>query len=142
MKTKVDSKCPIKQTGFTIETVEYKIDPVNKVVICNITGYSKMALLYNTYKVTANTGNHSFDYSQRMTFKGVARCKSTDKWDEVKGMRIAESKAKSHIYSTIGRLWKKLAETAYKASLMFDSIYENNRYCYKREIEHIKDLDK
>lgn len=142
MKIKVITKSPIKQTGFTIKKVEYKVDTANKVVVCIITGHSKVDWTYSNFKVTANTGNYKFDYGSLMSFKGVAKCKPTDKWDEVKGMRIAESKAKSHIYSYIGRMWKDMAEKCYNASQVFLSIYDNNKFCYNREIEHIKELDK
>ena len=82
------------------------------------------------------------DLYGRFTVKAIARCNGVDKFDEVIGKRIAESRAKTKAYRTAYKFWSICARNI---SNMVKFCYSTASACEIAKIkerEHVKELCK
>lgn len=100
------------KTGITITDVKYYINKEKKTVVCTIT-------------------------ANGLTFKGKAKCSSNDTFDDIKGRRISESKAKRRLFTKAAQEYEKRAKSYHK-QYELDNI--RAKFCYNladREWEHV-----
>jgi hypothetical protein len=87
---------------------EYKVNSEKGIVICILecsTGVDRTdvwtTVSYNWWKRKLPL----VDFYGKFTVKAIARCNGVDKFDEVIGKRIAESRAKAKAYRIAGKFW-------------------------------------
>lgn len=93
-----------------ITDTKFHIDAENKVVICELKCNMQMHkhpawnIIYEEMwsKRFPNVG-----WDGVFTVKAKARCNSIDTFDEVRGKRIAESRAKVKMFNTAWRVWRE-----------------------------------
>jgi hypothetical protein len=74
-------------------------------------------------------------------FTAVAKLHKGDKWEEIKGKRIAESKCKRNIYKFYLRLYSNVyTELMYGDIKLLGRHIDNLSYCLSREHKHLKEL--
>lgn len=106
------------KTGIKEQSTKYVVNSEKGVVVCIINGYVKI-------------NNKSFEV------RGISRCHKDDKFDEVKGRRLAESRAKQKMF----KFAKKTAEDFYKeivgpAHELVTNFIKSNTLCYESEVKH------
>ena len=125
---------------------KYIIKPEDGVVICSITangdndcyGYL-YDILWNNPKLRKKYGLEWINNTK--VFTAVAKLHKGDKWDEVKGKRIAESKCKRKIYKFYLRLYSNIYnEILNKDIKLLNQHRDNLFYCVNREDNHLKEL--
>ena len=77
-----------------------------------------------------------------LTFIATTKCHKDDIFDEVKGKRIAESKAKAKMFKYYARMFSAI-ENSLNTNILSKIIRLKiaNVYAYSSEKKHIKDLD-
>lgn len=97
-----------------VDETAYKVDAVNRVVICTLSAYfqpEKTGLenfaIYNSKK-KRNPFFPSVFSNVKVTAK--ARCNAEDEFNEEVGKRIAESRAKAKLYSIASRVYEDLVK--------------------------------
>lgn len=124
---------------------EYKVNPEKGVVICILeceTGVDRTdvwsAVSYRWWKKRLPF----VDFYGKFTVKAIARCNKDDKFDEVIGKRIAESRAKSKAYKVAGKFWLICSLKIKDMVRTCLNLKEACRIAEVNEIEHIKELSK
>lgn len=105
--------------GITIKETKYYTNEKKGVVICVIT-------------VEGILGYR--------TFTGKAKCSSDDTFDEAKGRRIAESRAKTKLYGIAQKTYQCVASTMTKT---LTEITEKEQFCKmlaEKERTHVNEL--
>lgn len=127
---------------------KYIIKPENGVVICSISARGNNDCYKNLYdavvdnpKLRKKYGLHWIDDGK--VFTAVAKLHNGDKWDEIKGKRIAESKCKRKIYKFYLRLYNDIYKELLNKDIELLSQHKDNLfYCLNRENKHLKELMK
>ena len=86
----------------------YKVIPEKGIVVCILectTGVSKMPVWMHTESQWWTKKLPNVDYRGDFTVRAKAICGKDDKFDEVIGKRIAESRAKAKAYRIAGKFW-------------------------------------
>lgn len=127
---------------------KYIIKPENGVVICSIAAHGNndcyknlCDVIVNNPKLRKKYGLHWIDDAK--VFTAVAKLHNGDKWDEIKGKRIVESKCKRKIYKFYLRLYDDVYTEILDKDIELLSQHKDNLfYCLNRENEHLKELMK
>lgn len=125
---------------------KYIIKPEDGVVVCSITAQGSNDCYKNIYDVLTNNPKLKKKYrldwmDSYKVFTAVAKLHKGDKWDEIKGKRIAESKCKRKIYKFYQRLYKEVYyEIMNKDIELLGQHIDNLFYCVNREDNHLKEL--
>ena len=125
---------------------KYIIKPEDGVVICSITARGNNDCYTNFYDVFIDNpklkDKYGINYIDSVkVFTAVAKLHKGDKWDEIKGKRIAESKCKRNIYKFYLRLYKDIyGEIVYEDMILLNQHIDNLCYCLNREDNHLKEL--
>ena len=82
------------------------------------------------------------DFYGRFTVKAIARCNEIDKFDEVIGKRIAESRAKTKAYRTAYKFWSICAKNISNMVKFCNSTVDACSVAFLKEAEHVKELCK
>lgn len=125
---------------------KYIIKPEDGVVICSITAKGNNDCYENLYdifidnpKLRKKYGIQYIDSTQ--VFTAVTKLHKGDKWDEVKGKRIAESKCKRNIYKFYLRLYNSVCDEILNKDIkLLNQHIDNLFYCVNREDKHLKEL--
>jgi len=125
---------------------KYLIKPEDGVVICSIAAHGNndcykhiCDVLVDNPKLRKKYGLHWIDSGK--VFTAVTKLHKGDKWNEIKGKRIAESKCKRKIYEFYLRLYREvLNELLQKGIKLLDQHIDNLVYCVNREDKHLKEL--
>lgn len=125
---------------------KYIIKPEDGVVVCSITAngnnycYNNLCDIFiDNPKLRKKYGIQYLNSIQ--VFTAVAKLHKGDKWDEVKGKRIAESKCKRKIYKFYQRLYQEVYnEIMNKDIVLLSQHIDNLFYCVNREDNHLKEL--
>lgn len=125
---------------------KYIIKPEDGVVICSITANGNNDCYKNLYDVNMCNSKLRKKYGlnwidSAKVFTAVAKLHKGDKWDEIKGKRIAESKCKRKIYKFYMRLYNDIyTEILNKDIKLLNQHKDNLFYCLNRENKHLKEL--
>ena len=106
---------------MTIKNVQYYVNKEKKTVVCTITG---------AFNVTGES----------FIFKSKAKCSKDDAFDEVKGRRIAESRAKYKMYRCQAQRYNHNTEYYYKGYLYNLKLTDFCVALANRELTHLKKL--
>ena len=125
---------------------KYIIKPEDGVVICSITAHGNndcykhlCDAIVDNPKLKDKYGINYIDSAK--VFTAVAKLHKGDKWDEIKGKRIAESKCKRKIYKFYLRLYSTIYnEILNKDIKLLNQHRDNLFYCVNREDNHLKEL--
>lgn len=124
---------------------EYKVNSEKGIVICILecaTGVDRTAIWttvsYNWWKKKLPL----VDFYGRFTVKAIARCNETDKFDEVIGKRIAESRAKAKAYRTAYKFWSICAKNIRSMARFCNSTAGACSIALCKEEEHVEELCK
>jgi len=125
---------------------KYIIKPEDGVVICSITAqgdtdcYKHLRdVIVDNPKLRKKYGLNWIDSTK--VFTAVAKLHKEDKWDEIKGKRIAESKCKKNIYKFYLRLYNDVYDEILNKDIKLLSQHKDNLfYCLNRENKHLKEL--
>ncbi len=71
---------------------------------------------------------------------GVAKCNSSDTFDEAFGMKVAESRAKKDAYRNAASIWRNVANKLSAALIMAEDIVDNISGASITEKKHIDEL--
>lgn len=138
----------MSKTNIKMEKPIYIIKPKDGMVICKITacGCDSFPRLDLWDIGLANKLEQRFGISnigKMQTFTAIARLHKDDKWDEVTGKRIAESKCKRKIYEFYLRLYDFVVNEIMRNDIaLFNQYTDNLMYCVHREAQHLKELMK
>ena len=135
MKRKTYVKCEPK----------YIVKKEEGMVICVLNCY--VDLISNPYFMMFEYGKHrkllpNISRDGRFTITSIAKCHKDDTFDEIKGKRIAESKAKIKAFNIAGKVYKFYADAIEKASKELYSTMANCFIVTDEEIEHFNNLTK
>lgn len=124
---------------------KYIIKPKDGVVICSITANGSCDCYNNIYDVLVHNRikkKYGLNWvNDTKVFTAVAKLHKEDKWDEIKGKRIAESKCKRNIYKFYQRLYQEFYnEIMNKDIELLSQHIDNLFYCVNRENNHLKEL--
>lgn len=125
---------------------KYIVKPEDGVVICSITANGSNDCYGSLYDVIRHNPKLQKKYglswiNDTKVFTAVTKLHKGDKWDEVKGKRIAESKCKRNIYKFYLRLYNEVYnELLNKDIILLNQHIENLFYCVSRENNHLKEL--
>ena len=127
---------------------KYIIKPEDGVVICSIAAHGNndcykhiCDVLVDNPKLRKKYGLHWIDSGK--IFTAVAKLHKGDKWEEIKGKRIAESKCKRKIYEFYLRLYTDIMRELVKTDIKLLNHHSDNLvYCLNREAQHLKELMK
>lgn len=124
---------------------EYKVNSEKGIVICILecsTGVDRTdvwtTVSHNWWKRKLPL----VDFYGRFTVKAIARCNGVDKFDEVIGKRIAESRAKAKAYRTAYKFWSICAKNIGSMVKFCNSTSSACAAAMIKEGEHIKELCK
>lgn len=124
---------------------EYKVNPEKGVVICILdceTGVDRTdvwsAVSYRWWKKRLPF----VDFYGKFTVKAIARCNKDDKFDEVIGKRIAESRAKAKAYMVAFKFWDICAKEIEKLTNFCNNLKKSCVLANMGEKEHIEELCK
>lgn len=122
---------------------EYKVNSEKGIVICILecaTGVDRTnvwtTVSYNWWKKKLPL----VDFYGRFTVKAIARCNETDKFDEVIGKRIAESRAKAKAYMVAFKFWNICAKEIEKLANFCNNLKKNCALANIKEKEHLIEL--
>lgn len=127
---------------------KYIIKPEDGVVVCSITAQGSNDCYKNIYDVFVNNpklkNKYRLDWMDSYkVFTAVAKLHKGDKWEEIKGKRIAESKCKRKIYEFYLRLYTDIMRELVKTDIKLLNHHSDNlMYCLNREAQHLKELMK
>ena len=127
---------------------KYIIKPEDGVVVCSITAQGSNNCYKNIYDVFVNNPKLKKKYrldwmDSYKVFTAVAKLHKGDKWDEIKGKRIAESKCKRNIYKFYLRLYNDIYDKImHEDIILLNRHLSNLCYCLNREDDHLKELMK
>lgn len=138
----------MSKTNIKMEKPTYIVKPEDSVIVCsiqacgNIGNYPDLLICHSLMqKVRKRFHIHWIDEWQ--TFTVVVRLHKNDKWDEVTGKRIAESKCKRKIYEFYLRLYDFVVNEIMRNDIaLFNQYTDNLMYCVHREAQHFKELIK
>ena len=122
---------------------EYKVNPEKGIVICILeceTGVDRTDV-WNT--VSHNWWKRKLplvDFYGTFTVKAIARCNGVDKFDEVIGKRIAESRAKTKAYRTAYKFWSICAKNIDNMVKFCTSTASACSVAFCKEEDHVKKL--
>lgn len=91
---------------------KFKVDTVNKIVICELKCDLQTDKVDLKGYITRDMWGKQFPnikWDGLFVVKAKARCINEDTFDERKGKMIAESKAKVKMYSIASRIWEEVA---------------------------------
>lgn len=110
----------------SIKEVEskYFIDEQNGVTVCVISGYTYLLGEYEEFKV-----------------KGISRCHEDDTYDETRGCRLAESRAKLKMFKLAEKRADKIYKELSKMASEMGAIKSANIACQRKEEEHLSVLN-
>lgn len=124
---------------------KYIIKPKDGVIICSITANGNDCY-NNLYNIFINNPKLKKKYNMNYldntkVFTAVTKLHKGDKWNEIKGKRIAESKCKRNIYKFYLRLYSDIyVELMNKNIKILNRHRENLFNCMLRENNHLKEL--
>lgn len=127
---------------------KYIIKPEDGVVICSITANGNNDCYNNLCDVIVHSPKLQKKYGLRwidttQVFTAVAKLHKGDKWEEIKGKRIAESKCKRKVYNFYLRLYDDILEEIMNKDIkLLNKHLDNLEYCVNRESLHLKELMK
>ena len=127
---------------------KYIIKPEDGVVVCSITAQGSNNCYKNIYDVFVNNPKLKKKYGlywidSGKVFTAVTKLHKGDKWNEIKGKRIAESKCKRNIYNFYLRLYTDVyMEILNRDIKLLSQHIDNLSYCLSREHKHLKELMK
>lgn len=75
------------------------------------------------------------------TFVGIAKCSPLDEFNEEKGKRIAESKAKVKAFKAYNKMYTKVSDLIKNALVDVLNTALACKYASETELKHIKELD-
>lgn len=134
------------KTKVTIISRKFYVDKNKKVITCAIksvlnTDVCECIYLGDMWTNLKNKFNFYPPYST-LTFIATTRCREGDKFDDIKGKRIAESKAKAKMFKYYARMLNNI-ENSLNTSILSKIIRlkEANEYAYSSERRHVKELD-
>lgn len=125
---------------------KYIIKPEDGVVICSITANGNIDCYKNLYDVSIDNPKFKKKYGinyidSTKVFTAVTKLHKGDKWDEIKGKRIAESKCKRNIYKFYLRLYNDVCDEILNKDIkLLNQHIDNLFYCANREDNHLKEL--
>jgi hypothetical protein len=97
-------------------------------------------IIRNHFEQQPNFGHDCGYLGHYFTVKASTKCKG-DKFDEVKGKRIAESKCKRNIYKFYLRLYNSVCDEILNKDIkLLNQHIDNLFYCVNREDKHLKEL--
>lgn len=100
------------KNGILITNTIYKVDEVNKVVVCTLKCDLQMHKKIDWY-IDSTRFIKYMPYVRRsgtFTVTGKARCNSSDVFDAELGKKIAESRAKAKMFKTGCKVWALISE--------------------------------
>ena len=124
---------------------EYKVNSEKGIVICILeceTGVDRTDV-WNT--VSHNWWKRKLplvNFYGKFTVKAIARCNGVDKFDEVIGKRIAESRAKTKAYRTAHKFWSICAKNLGNMVKFCNSTASACSIAFCKEEDHVKKLCK
>ena len=132
------------KTKLEVFKIKYKVDKENRVIICIITCGTNMIstppYIMEIYREKVMPKLNMCNAFGVFTISAKSRCHIDDEWDEIKGKRIAESKATKKAFKIALRIWCLLTQELNKASNLTDELFFANYNAYIRECEHLKKL--
>lgn len=114
-----------------------------KVIVCTIscdTSIMKIPYIMDIYLEKVMPKLSMCNRAGIFTISAKSRCHKDDTWNEIKGKRIAESKAKKKAFKIALRIWCLITKELNKASNLTDELFFANYNAYIRECEHLKKL--
>lgn len=126
-----------------ISKTTYYVDVENKVVICKLDCDMQLFKHPSYIYINRSLWFEKFpnvDFNGKFTVVAKAKCDTIDDFDEVKGKRIAESKAKAKMF----KLASKVYLECHSALMEYVTpILQSSEACfdaYLRERNHVKEL--
>lgn len=133
------------KTKVKVINEKYIVNSESKVVVCILTCNVPVDRINNDF------GIYTYPWKKQLpkvkglaTFhvKGIAKCDSSDSFDEVLGKRIAQSRAKEKSYRIAAIIWSKMANYLLNIANQCFRLSNNCILEYNKEKEHIKELTK
>lgn len=122
-----------------VEETQFRVVPRTGVVVCNLKCDMQLqkhpAWPLLGVDIMWKEGFPKIDWSGKFRVKAKAICSPTDAFDEKKGKRIAESRAKVKMYSIANKVYKicadrlaKMSEECYKSAVTCEQarVFEND----------------
>lgn len=120
---------------------EFKVFPEKGIVVCTLECDTQICNHYNIwYSSEWWKKLHKVKYGGTFTVTAKAKCGTNDKFDEVIGKRIAESRAKCKAYSTAEKLWDVCEEKILEMANICSARAEACRIARRKEAEHVIEL--
>lgn len=94
----------------------------------------------NSSKCTIVCKIHAIINGFHYTAIGVAKCSPEDTFDEIKGKRIAESRAKSKVYKTAVKYYSRRVANIRQRLDREQGLTDFCNLLYTKEVEHVKYL--
>lgn len=124
---------------------EYKVIPDKGIVVCILectTGVANTDIWSHTQTIWWDKRLPNVNYRGDFTVRAKAICSKDDKFDEVIGKRIAESRAKAKAYRTAYKFWSICAKNISNMVKFCDSTASACAAAFIKEAEHVKELSK
>ena len=124
---------------------EYKVIPDKGIVVCILectTGVANIDIWSYIQTVWWNKRLPNVNYRGDFTVRAKAICSKDDKFDEVIGKRIAESRAKAKAYRTAYKFWSICAKNIGNMVKFCNSTVDACSVALLKEAEHVKELCK
>lgn len=137
----------MSKTNIKMEKPTYIVKPEDGVIVCSIQACGNVdyrnLFISNDIIQKVRKRFHIHYIDEWKTFTVVTRLHKDDKWDEVTGKRIAESKCKRKIYEFYLRLYDFVVNEIMRNDIaLFNQYTDNLMYCVHREAQHFKELIK
>lgn len=130
------------RTRVQIVERSFHVNHNKKTVTCVIkTGINPYTLSSRSYIESTVWETSNKELFRQHTFVGIAKCSPLDNFDEEKGKRIAESKAKVKAFKAYNRMFTKVSDIIKNASIDVLNTALACRYAGETELKHIKELD-
>lgn len=125
------------KTHVLITKRDFKVDEVNRVVICTIHFGLQFHKLSNDLYMTLRS---ALGYQENFKVKAIAKCNIKDLFDETRGKHIAETRAKAKMYKLASELYNEAATELKEFCNNCLDLAESCAYVQQAEENHIKEL--
>lgn len=130
------------KTRIQMTKPEFIVKEEDGIVVCKISARANFADIMPTLSVYSNLFRQfgMVFIDDERSFTSIAKLHKSDKWNEVQGKRIAESKCKRKIFDFYSRVYKHFISLCNKDLDAFKKIMYNTTNAMHIEDNHLKEL--
>lgn len=125
-----------------IATPRFIVNKENGTVTCllKVNMQLRRTILYDSFCHARAIHKYGVNLYGGTEVVGVAKCNPEDTFDEVKGKRIAEARAKAKAFKLAKNVYTAYLQAANRGIKEIELLRDNCAYLAEKEVEHLKEV--